>query len=166
MKVKVPIILACAILLTGVISAFGFTALNDGRTTSAAGYSFGYEAAPAERSFTIFVGGAANEDYYTVPVGITYGELFAVSGFRNITGYDLSEKINPLSVSVFLSGDCCNINAADADEMASYIGSGSIAAAIYDYIAVNGPADSKYELIAVLGEAVVEQIKDSIYAYK
>lgn len=184
MKIKVAAILAGLILLFTLGTAVLAPVLNDGYKIDlgADGYVFEFAPAGATRTFVVFVGGdVEREGFFELPVGVAYGDLFALSGFRDAAGYDLEEKIYPYYTAVtlpvdnsviwpvgnatLLSGNCCNINYAGFDDLRFYVGDAA-AHIIADYIAKNGPTNDKYDLLNIFSQAEFDLIKNRIYALR
>jgi hypothetical protein len=165
MKFKVPAILAAVILTAALISAFAVSATDSGyRTDIFSGENtFPYEDHGDERTFTVFIGGAVErEGYYTVPVGISYLELFTLSGFEDIFSYDIGARADP-DVTVLISGFCYNVNYAGYEDLLE-VTTGEIARLIADFVAAAGGIEDKEQLMDVLTREQFDAVKDKIYA--
>lgn len=168
MKLRLSLVFAGLILLLSVSSLIISPVLSDGYKiiVPSSEYEFDFEERESYRAFTVFIGGdVETEGFFEVPAGITYFELFALSDFREKSGYNLSDKVS-INTTVLLSGDCCNINYADYDYLLFYIADAAIARAVADYIAESGGTNNKYDLVetGILTYEQFDLIKNRIYA--
>ena len=169
MKIRAAGILAAVFCLLAVVSAFGFPAPDGGQTPDPLGDPALWTGDPAPyRTFDIFVGGdVEREGHYNAPVGITYGQLFLIAGFRDVFPYPLGDKVPP-DTGFLISGVCVNINYALYEDLLWAAGGDrDIARAIADFVAgAGGAVEDKEDLLDknILTDAQFEAVKNKIYA--